>query len=216
MALAAKAARNTSLSFAGGCKCHPWLMGIRLNGWISNEVCSCGMWCFPTTFRVIRAHHAQPDSALSPPQPPAALAARGCWGCLRKGCFGTLKPSSESLSPSLSHGNDIWKMHLFSIYYRPVNELFPKLYLKYITVPFPITCMNATVWSCKSLAWCPGKYPPEYQILFLSVFQEQQSERCQLRAEVVQQQLKTKKGKVRKCTRANTEGNMENVWFLTT
>lgn len=42
---------------------------------------------------------------------PTALAARGCWGCLRKGNFGTLKPLSEGLSAPLSHGNDVWKMH---------------------------------------------------------------------------------------------------------
>lgn len=34
-------------------------------------------------------------------------------------------------------------MHLFSIHQGPVNKLFPKVYLKYIAVPFPITGMNA-------------------------------------------------------------------------
>lgn len=136
--------------------------------------------------------------------------------CLRKGCFWTLKSSSEGLSFTLSHSNDVWKLHLFSIHQGPVNKLFPKVYLKYIAAPFPITGMNAAVGSCKSLAWCPGEHPPGYQILFLSVLQEQQSERCQVRAEGVQWQLKTKKGKVRKCAKGNTEGNMENVWLLTT
>lgn len=76
-------------------------------------------------------------------------AARGCWGLLKEGCFGDNNLLQKPCHP-LSH-MALTSERAQSIYYRPVDKLFLKMILKYITATFPITCTSETGRSCNSL-----------------------------------------------------------------